>query len=272
MTMEQLEQLEHRIVKALDLISDLRLENTQLESQIEEHKIDEQEKNEEIKHLKLELQEATEALQEIKTKEAELESKVVSILSRLENMKNKTTNIDMSDNSTPIMERAKSMSDNSHQTDLDNTPTLPQSDFEEKALDEKTEVPHVVPILDEIGNIEEDTLESLEDTNIDISEIDLDITGTSSTDESKDDNDMLLLDDQIDTPLPDASTQKHSKQDEEKVEHHEKNNLDSDLADQDNSHEILNVFHDDDDFLIVDDEADEDNPTTANTLHGHSKV
>ncbi|MES0491880.1 MAG: cell division protein ZapB, partial [Leptospirales bacterium] len=34
-TMEQLEQLEGRIVKALDLISDLRVENSHLESEVE---------------------------------------------------------------------------------------------------------------------------------------------------------------------------------------------------------------------------------------------
>ena len=34
-TVEQLEQLEGRIVKALELISDLRIENSQLESKVD---------------------------------------------------------------------------------------------------------------------------------------------------------------------------------------------------------------------------------------------
>ena len=67
-TMEQLEQLEGRIVKALDLISDLRVENSHLESEVDrlkasndQLKLTAEEKVAEAENLKKELQEASAA-------------------------------------------------------------------------------------------------------------------------------------------------------------------------------------------------------------------
>ena len=80
LTMEQLEQLEGRIIKALDLISDLRLENGQLETEADKLRADNdqlkltaEEKVREANELKQQLQEATEELNKLKSKEDELE-------------------------------------------------------------------------------------------------------------------------------------------------------------------------------------------------------
>jgi len=93
-TMEQLEQLEGRISKALELISDLRVENNHLEKEVDglkstndQLKLSAEEKEIEAKKLQQQLTDATEELSKLKSKEKDLESRIVNIISKLDNLK-----------------------------------------------------------------------------------------------------------------------------------------------------------------------------------------
>ena len=93
-TMEQLEQLEGRIVKALELISDLRVENSHLETESERLKttndqlrLTAEERERDAQKWQQQLQEATQELSRLKSKEQELETRILSIIAKLDNLK-----------------------------------------------------------------------------------------------------------------------------------------------------------------------------------------
>lgn len=92
-SMQQLEELENRVVKALQLISDLRTENSKLEneneeikSELEEAKLSLEEREQEIERIRKELDDATRELEELQAKEEVLEKKVVSLLGKLDDL------------------------------------------------------------------------------------------------------------------------------------------------------------------------------------------
>jgi DNA repair exonuclease SbcCD ATPase subunit len=93
-TMQQLEELEARVIKALQLIGDLRAENGKLESDneklkavAEEAKLSLEEKEQEIARIQQELEAATRELAGIKEKEELLEKKVIELLGKLDGLK-----------------------------------------------------------------------------------------------------------------------------------------------------------------------------------------
>ena len=93
-SMQQLEELESRIVKALQLIGDLRTENSKLETdneslqaQAEEAKLSLEEKEQELEKIQKELDDKIKELNEIKAKEDVLEKKIIELLTRLETVK-----------------------------------------------------------------------------------------------------------------------------------------------------------------------------------------
>ncbi len=92
-SLETIEELEAKIMKALELISDLRSENNRLESDNEalraendKMKLAMEEKEREIATLREKLAEAQKELQEFKTKEGKLDSKISDMMSRLDNL------------------------------------------------------------------------------------------------------------------------------------------------------------------------------------------
>jgi hypothetical protein len=89
-TLEQLDELESRIVRALELIGDLRTENSRLESENqklrEEHdqlKNALEQKERDVQALKGQLEKANQELNELKQKESLLEKRISDILSKL---------------------------------------------------------------------------------------------------------------------------------------------------------------------------------------------
>lgn len=98
-TLEQLDELESRIIKALELIGDLRTENSRLEA--ENQKLREEfdklhltleEKERDIQSLRQELQKTSEELKTLKERETLLEKKISEILSRLASAEGNFTN------------------------------------------------------------------------------------------------------------------------------------------------------------------------------------
>lgn len=92
-SMQQLEELENRVVKALQLINDLRAENSKLEhendnlkSDLEETKLSLEEKEREIEKIRKELDDATRELEELNAKEEILEKKVIALLGKLDTL------------------------------------------------------------------------------------------------------------------------------------------------------------------------------------------
>lgn len=90
-TMQQLEELENRVIKALHLIGELRSENSKLENEneslkgeIEDVKLTLEEKEQEIEKVRRELERATKELKDIKDKEDTLEKKIISLLGKLD--------------------------------------------------------------------------------------------------------------------------------------------------------------------------------------------
>lgn len=93
-TMKQLEELESRVIKALQLIGDLRSENARFESEneslkaiAEEAKLGLEEKEQEIVRIQKELDEANRELSGLKDKEDELEKKIIELLGKMDSLK-----------------------------------------------------------------------------------------------------------------------------------------------------------------------------------------
>jgi hypothetical protein len=93
-TMQQLEELESRIIKALQLIGDLRVENSRLESDnenlksvAEEAKLSLEEKEQEIVRIQRELDDTVRELAALKDKEEVLEKKLIELLGKMDTLK-----------------------------------------------------------------------------------------------------------------------------------------------------------------------------------------
>ncbi|MFN3604465.1 MAG: hypothetical protein ACK4UJ_07125 [Leptonema sp. (in: bacteria)] len=89
-TLEQLDELENRIIKALELIGDLRTENSRLEvenqklrKEYEDLKITLDQKERDVRDLKQQLEKTNEELRELKEKESILEKRISEILTKL---------------------------------------------------------------------------------------------------------------------------------------------------------------------------------------------
>ena len=92
-TMQQLEELENRVIKALHLIGELRTENSKLENEneslkgeVEDVKLTLEEKEQEIDKVRRELDLATKELKDLKDKEDTLEKKIISLLGKLDGL------------------------------------------------------------------------------------------------------------------------------------------------------------------------------------------
>ena len=92
-SMQQLEELESRVIKALQLIGDLRTENSKLENEneeikgeLEEARLSLEEKEQEVEKIRKELDEATRELEELNAKEEVLEKKVIGLLGKLDTL------------------------------------------------------------------------------------------------------------------------------------------------------------------------------------------
>jgi hypothetical protein len=98
--MEQLEQLEGRIVKALELISDLRVENSHLESELEkvkanndQLKLTTEEKIRDAARFRTELDEARMDLEKLQSREKSLEDKISEIIHKLDGVKSDSAHV-----------------------------------------------------------------------------------------------------------------------------------------------------------------------------------
>ena len=125
-TVEQLDQLEGRIVKALEIISDLRIENSQLESKAdsleannEELKIKTDEKIKAAEQLEQQLKEATTELSQLRSKEQEIETKILQIIAKLDNVKGST--VTESTSPSPITETSNESEPSSDELDQKET-------------------------------------------------------------------------------------------------------------------------------------------------------
>ena len=92
-TMQQLEELENKVVKALRLIDELRLENSKLEDEneilrgiAEEAKLAVEERDQEVSKVRKELKSINRELKDVRTNEDALEQKLMMLLSKLETM------------------------------------------------------------------------------------------------------------------------------------------------------------------------------------------
>lgn len=97
-TMQQLEELESRIIKALQLIGDLRTENAKLESdnetlkaETEDARLSLEEKEHEVARIQKELDEATRELAGLKEKEEVLGKKIIELLGKLDGIRGGST-------------------------------------------------------------------------------------------------------------------------------------------------------------------------------------
>jgi DNA repair exonuclease SbcCD ATPase subunit len=100
-TMQQLEELEARVIKALQLISDLRTENGRLDAdndslkaQAEDARLSLEEKEQEIARIQKEMEATSRELAGIKEKEEILEKKIIELLGKLDVLKVGPTPID----------------------------------------------------------------------------------------------------------------------------------------------------------------------------------
>ena len=91
LSMQQLEELEARVIKALQLITDLRTENSRLEADAEKYKAEAEEarlsleeREQEILRIQKELDETTKQLNELREKEEVLEKKVIGLLGKMD--------------------------------------------------------------------------------------------------------------------------------------------------------------------------------------------
>jgi phosphoribosylaminoimidazolecarboxamide formyltransferase/IMP cyclohydrolase len=92
-SLETIEELETKIMKALELISDLRAENNRLESDNEalrsendQMKLAMEEKEREIASLREQLAQSLKELEEYKSKEKKLDNKIHDMMNRLDNL------------------------------------------------------------------------------------------------------------------------------------------------------------------------------------------
>ena len=250
-TMEQLENLEGRIVKALELISDLRIENSQLDSKVdnlesnnEQLKIKTDEKIKQAEHLEIQLQEATGELGQLKSKEKALETKILQIIAKLDNIK--TVNFSSIDD------------EHGHSAG--------------EQLSEETSTPEEIPLPDQeveaSGYSEESILNSDENQEIFIQDEPIDF-GSEVTNENIEDeeskDDVVILEEDEDTTLilEDEEDLTSSVNEFEEEQIHTDSNTNNDLEnsvtdEEDINDNILEVFdeNDEDDFLIVEENDD----------------
>jgi len=92
-SMQQLEELESRVIRALQLIGDLRTENSKLEnetdelkSDLEEAKLTLEEKEQEVEKIRKELGRSHQELGDLNAREEVLEKKVIALLGKLDTL------------------------------------------------------------------------------------------------------------------------------------------------------------------------------------------
>ena len=255
---EQLEKLESRIVKAIEMISDLRLENNQLESQVgslktdnEKLKLTANEKIQEVQVVKDQLIETNSELNELKLREKKLETKILEILDKLETVRDKefeeseehlavgpSTPEDISSDTTTESEEVSLSEDEKVATEISVKEDL-----------DKEEPP--APASSELILEGEKTFESDNDTQ---ESSDIVIDGKESELILDEDEDEGQNQSSFSTPSDSSESEKSSEEDYK--DNPEKISSDDSLEDED----ILGVFDEDDDedFLIVEDESEEE--------------
>jgi seryl-tRNA synthetase len=239
LSMQQMEELEVRILKALELITDLRSENARLESENEriraeneEIKLKFEEKDREIIRLKKEWTEATSQLQKLKDKEEMLEKKVVEMLARLESIK---------PGSIPTGDRA---------------PKVRSSPSVEKKEEVRLEKKEVVKESG-VGIVAAPPSPMESDEAIDIDTESVEIT---EQDEEEilieDDDEIILLDEDAEL---DADSDVEVKEEVSDSEEFRDSSGDDEVLLEDDD-EDLDVFDEDDDFLVIEEDSKENTP------------
>ncbi|HQO41211.1 MAG TPA: hypothetical protein PK986_12130, partial [Spirochaetota bacterium] len=189
LTMQQLEELENRVIKALHLIGELRTENAKLENEnetlkgdIEEVKLTLEEKEQEIERIKRELDAATKELQEMRAKEDALEKKIISLLGKLDMMQSGSVPAQFYDAGTPSAPRRESSSSVK-------SPAPVVEDDNDLVMESE---PDEVPVIKKAAARDYD--EDLKIETVD----------RSSSEIKSDDDDIIIIDDEseMDAPAP----------------------------------------------------------------------
>ncbi|HPS57206.1 MAG TPA: hypothetical protein PK514_03790 [Spirochaetota bacterium] len=250
LTMQQLEELENRVIKALHLIGELRTENAKLENEnetlkgdIEEVKLTLEEKEQEIERIKRELDAATRELQEMMAKEDALEKKILSLLGKLDMIQTGSVPAQFYDSGTPSEPRRQSSS-----SVKSPAPVIE----EEKDLVIESE-PDEIPVAKKSparGYDEDLKIETVNRTSAEV---------------KSDDDDIIIIDDEseIETPAPAANKKKAkpaADEDEIILIDDEDDIIIEDMGDDEIIIEDEDVkknkkFDDDDEIIIIEDDV-----------------
>jgi DNA repair exonuclease SbcCD ATPase subunit len=281
-TLEQLDELESRIIRALELIGDLRTENSRLE--VENQKLREEhdqlknaleQKERDIQVLKSKLEETNKELQELKEKESILEKRISDILSKLADAEGSNYQSGMV--STPISpkpQKEEPIISNDELTIVEEDTSYQEVKEDESAVEIELEKPIEKPTLKQEETTEEhgfvkqaslqeelDKPEVIEEEEIIVLDEDEDeIILAEDSDEEVFIEEDKVEDKDLKKDLDEVKTLEENKLQEKAIQKKEENlSLDDDIILDD---EDIGVFEldDDEDFLII--EENEDNNKT----------
>jgi chromosome segregation ATPase len=262
LTLETIEELEFKVIKALDLISDLRTENARLETENESLRLENdkmklalEEKERELGNLRTRLQDAENELKSIKERESNLEGKVNNLLGRLSSLPS-SSKAEKSPSSSEAQSSHTEDSNSEETASADNTigsgdtePTpaqAPGSSFVE--VNEEVET---VEDEDEIILLDDEDEEVPPEVPSNHTEVEsvaeLSATQPAEPVEERDFEDTLL----DDPPMGEPSGNTHQAGDVSiHIEH------DEDII-MDDSEEVISIFDADEseDFLIIEEES-----------------
>ncbi len=272
-TLEQLDELESRIVRALELIGDLRTENSRLESENqklrEEHdqlKNALEQKERDVQVLKDQLEKANQELNELKQKESMLEKRITDILSKLANAEGsnyvtgdvkKSVSSSFASSQTVISQPTIS---NDELTIVEEDIAVPQKE-DESSVEIEIEKPLEKPVVqgkeEEHGFVKQSAVqEELEKSSVVVEEEEI-IVLDEDEDEiilAEDADEEVILEDQeeisdIKSDLSEAKKLEENKLQEPVAPQEEKKlSMDDDIILDDD----IGVFElEDDDFLII---------------------
>lgn len=214
-TMQQLEELENRVIKALHLIGDLRTENSKLENEnevlkgeVEEVKLSLEEKEQEIERIKKELDATALELKELTQKEEVLEKKIISLLGKLDILQGSAPVQDTADRHTIItsLDALKKPSVAVPEADVARGPLqaddviVIEDEVDDKSLSEELRIETVDSGKAEISEDEDDDIIIIDDED----EIDekIALKGRSNAPVEEDDE-IILLDDEDEIVIDD---------------------------------------------------------------------
>ena len=236
-TLEKLDELEGRILRTIEIISDLRSENSRLEQDNSTLREKLSQKDQEVADLRTQLEETSKEFDELRSREGALEEKITSMLSRLDGLQSHGGKTPFPGN--PVAEPS-SMNTGSDKEAATSSPSVYST-----GQDEKTEEDESVVII-------EDNLPSAPSGEF----FDSDASLSAETEEAKEsedmDEDLLLLEDQVnpdDETIPSQGESDWEKASEELSQLSQDD--DSDIFEED----------EDDDFMIL----EEDNESNTSS-------